>query len=383
MRESRAIISLKNLAFNIHQIRNIISKNAKLCVAVKADAYGHGAVECAKTILENGGEVLAIATVDEGIELRNAGIACPLLLLSLCSPQEVESAVKNKITPFVFDEEYISLFETAASKLKQSDFEVYLAVDTGMGRIGCYENEAGKLAEFIKSCPHLKLGGMSTHLAVSDCADKESENYTQLQIKKFKTAVKNVEALGIDSGVKTCANSAAGILLKEANFDLVRVGIIAYGYYPGDFTKEYFEKNKIPFNLKPVMTLETSVSSIREIKKGMSIGYGRTWLASEDTEIAVLPIGYADGLLRRYGECGLKIAINGKEYPVRGRICMDQCMVEIGKNSGIKRWSPAVIFGGAEFGAMQDADKIARQSGTISYEVTSCITKRIERCFEE
>lgn len=381
MRSTKAIINLKNLAHNIKSIKKIISKDSKLCVAVKADAYGHGAVECAKTILENGGEALAVATVEEGIELRNAGISSPILMLSLCSPEEISNAIKYNLIPFVFDKEYIELFAKEAEKLGKQNYKVFLAVDTGMGRIGCFDYEAGKLAEYIESFKSLNLGGISTHFAVSDCCDTESKNYTQEQIKKFNSAVKNIESSGINPGIKTCANSAAALFLKESNFDMVRIGIIAYGYYPGDFTKKYLSENGINIDLKPVMTLETEVCAIREIKKGMSISYGRTWIAPEDTKIAVLPIGYADGLFRKYGQFGLKVAINGKEYKVCGRICMDQCMVDLGNNSDVKRWDKVIIFGDKSENAMQDADDIANANNTISYEVTTCITKRVERIF--
>lgn len=381
MRSTKAIINLTNLAHNIKSIKKIISKDAKLCVAVKADAYGHGAVECAKTILENGGEALAVATVEEGIELRNAGISSPILMLSLCSPEEISNAIKYNLIPFVFDKEYIELFAKEAEKLGKQNYKVFLAVDTGMGRIGCFDYETGKLAEYIESFKSLNLGGISTHFAVSDCCDTESKNYTQEQIKKFNLAVKNIESSGINPGIKTCANSAAALFLKESNFDMVRIGIIAYGYYPGDFTKKYLSENGINIDLKPVMTLETEVCSIREIKKGMSISYGRTWIAPEDTKIAVLPIGYADGLFRKYGQSGLKVAINGKEYKVCGRICMDQCMVDLGNNSDVKRWDKVIILGDKSENAMQDADDIANANNTISYEVTTCITKRVERIF--
>ncbi len=381
MRSTRAIINLSNLAHNIKSIKKIISKDSKLCVAVKANAYGHGAVECAKTILKSGGEVLAVATVEEGIELRRAGISSPILMLSLCSPQEISDAIKNNITPFVFDKEYIELFANEAQKLKKQNYKVFLAVDTGMGRIGCFSNEAGNLAQYIESFKSLSLGGISTHFAVSDCCDVESKNYTQEQVRKFNLAIKNIEDLGINAGIKTCANSAASLFLKDSNFDMVRVGIIAYGYYPGDFTKKYLSENGINIDLKPVMTLETEVCSIREIKKGMSVSYGRTWTASEDTKIAVLPVGYADGLFRRYGQSGVKVAINGKEYKICGRICMDQCMIDLGKNSDVKRWDKVIIFGDKSKNALQDANDIANMSDTISYEVTTCITKRVERIF--
>ena len=160
-------------------------------------------------------------------------------------------------------------------------------------------------------------------------------------------------------------------------------GIILYGYYADEVDRAYLERRGTPLDLKPVMTLETEVSAIRHFSAGMSVGYGRSWTAQEDTDIAVLPIGYGDGLLRRWGQCGLHVMIKGKAYPIRGRICMDQCMVELGRDSPVRRWDKVVIFGCGEDGAGQDADAIARATGTISYEITSCITRRVPRAYVE
>ena len=351
-----------------------------MCVAVKADAYGHGAVACAKAAVSCGVDFLAVATVDEGIELRRAGIKTPILMLSICSPEEIPSAVRHSITPLVFDKEYIALFDKAASqRLLPKKFPVHLAVDTGMGRIGCQPEEAAEIAKYIDSSKSLKLGGMQTHFAVSDSTTKENRAYTKQQFTLFKKAIDSVRNEGIDPGICHCANSAATLDLPDMHLDMVRPGIIVYGYYPDMINKTYLEKKGTPINLKPVMTLETEVSAIRSFAKGKSIGYGRTWTATKSTEIAVLPIGYADAFFRRFSTAKVKIAINGKPYPVRGRICMDQCMVDIGQQNDVKRWDKAVIFGAAEDGALQTAGDIANLTDTISYEITSAVTKRVPR----
>lgn len=384
MRATKAIIHLDNLKSNIKNIKSFTDpSHTKMCVAVKADAYGHGAVQCAKAVLEAGADFLAVATVDEGAELRQAGIKAPVLMLSLCCPEEVPQAVKNDITPLVFDTDYAELFSKEAVAQGKDNYAVHLAVDTGMGRIGVLPEDAGKAAEAILSYKNLSLGGMCTHFAVSDCTDEESRRYTKLQFSRFEEAVGNVKKSGIDPGIRHCCNSAATLDLRECHLDMVRPGIIAYGYYPGDMNSAYFTQKGTPVELKPVMTLESEVCAVRPFTSGKSVGYGRTWTSDSETDIGVLTLGYADGMLRKFSSAGICVAVDGKVYPVRGRICMDQCMIDLGLNSGVKRWDRAVIFGDRRDGALQTADDIARLTGTISYEITSCITKRVPRVYTE
>lgn len=386
MRPTFTRIYLNNFKHNLKQIRAKLKSDTKICIAVKADAYGHGAVECAKKAVEEGVDFLAIAAVSEGIELRNAGIKIPLLMLSLCNPDEVLTAVENDITPLVFDDEYIELFAEACRKAGRKEYKVHLAVDTGMGRIGCYPEEAGVFARKISESGFLKMGGICTHFAAADSLKEEDRRYTQHQFELFLSAVENVKKEGIDPGIRHCANSVLTLDQPEMHLDMCRPGIIAYGYYPGDMNREYFEKKGNAVDLKPVMAFVARVAAVRKFKKGKCISYGCTWMAHEDTNIAVLPAGYADGIFRRFNQTGegLKVAIDGKAYPVRGRICMDQCMVDLGKNTSVKRWDEAVIFGPAESGAVVSAQEIADATGTISYEITCGVDKyRIPKVFVE
>ena len=381
---TKAVIYKDNLEYNLKQIRNYVNKNVKLCVAVKADGYGHNAVLTAQIAEKVGAEFVAVATVEEGIELRENGIKCGILLLSLCIPSEMPALFEYKLTPLVFSEEYITaLGDAAKSAVKHGvknalDYKVHLAVDTGMGRIGCYPEEAGEQAALIEASG-LKLGGMCTHLAVSDSLSPENIDFTREQFNAFKQAVAEVKARGIEPGICSCGASAALLNDEDMQFDMVRPGIITYGYYPDEITKEYLEKTGRHFDIKPVLALETKVVAIRHFPAGKSVSYGRTWVAEKDTDIAVLPIGYADGLLRRFSP-GIEVTINGKNYPVRGRICMDQCMVEIGKdNPDVKLWDKAVIFGPEESGALNTAEDLARLGNTISYEVLTALSKRVRR----
>nr|WP_318716957.1 alanine racemase [uncultured Treponema sp.] len=381
MRTTKAIIHLGNLKSNVASIKKLLKNNVKMCVAIKADAYGHGAVPCAKAAVESGADYLAIATVDEGIELRTNGIKVPLLLLSLCSPEEIPDAVRYGLTPFIFDSEYIQLFAGVCRSVGIKEFPVHLAVDTGMGRIGCAPKQAGKLAAEIVKTGVLTLGGTGTHFALSDGTSKAAVKYTRNQYEEFKTAIKSIRKAGIEPGICHCSNSAATLNNPEYHMDMVRPGIICYGYYADEVSKEFLESRKIKIDLKPVMTVETSVCAIRPFAQRKSVGYGCTWTAQEDTDIAVLPVGYEDGWFRRFSKEGIKVSINGKGYPVRGRICMDQCMIELGKDHKVKRWDKAVLFGCKEDGALQTADDIARITGTIPYEITCGISKRVPRIY--
>ena len=380
MRSTRAVIYLDNLRNNIQSIRRAVKPGTRMCVTVKANAYGHGAVTVAKTVLACGVEYLAVATVDEGRELRDGGITAPVLLFSLCTPEEAADVVACGLTPFVTDEAYCALFEQAAAAAGVT-CTVHLAVDTGMGRIGCMPDQAADVAAYIQKCSHLKLGGMCTHFAFADNVQQEGRQYTERQIAAFTHAVESVRNAGIDPGIRHCSSSAALLEYPDMQLDMVRPGIIVYGYYPDEVDAAYLAAAGRPLDIRPVMAFETQVVAVRHFEPGASVSYGRTWTADVPTDIAVLPAGYADGLLRRCSP-GLQVAVNGSAYPVRGRICMDQCMVDIGNgNSRVKRWDKAVIFGPRESGALQTADDIARSTGTISYEILTGISRRVPRVY--
>lgn len=379
---TKAIIYKDNLKYNIEQIRKYIEPNTKICIAIKADAYGHNAVLTAKLATEVGGiDYFAVATVDEAIELRKAGIKQNLLLLSLCIPEEFTDLFEYNITPLIFSKEYILELSKYADRFfkKNEKFEVFLAVDTGMGRIGCYPKNSGLEAKLINNTEHLKLGGMITHFCVSDSLSSQSQEFTNEQYNQFKIAIENVKKEGINPGICSCGASAGLLNNTNMHFDMVRPGIITYGYYPDEITKEYLHSINKDFDIKPIMALETQIVAIRHFPKGKTISYGRTYTCPNETDIAILPIGYADGLLRRFSP-GLEVTINGKKYPIRGRICMDQCMVDIGNNNkDVKLWDKVLIFGPKESGSLCTADDIAKIGNTISYEVLTSISKRVER----
>ena len=225
--------------------------------------------------------------------------------------------------------------------------------------------------------PHLSLAGVCTHFSSADETDEAARRYTDNQFSNFMRAVKSIEEEGIDPGIRHCAASAALIDRAEMQLDMVRPGIVMYGYFDGSIDGVYCAEKGKPCTLEPVMALESEVVAIKSIKKGETVSYNRTWTAECDTVVATLPIGYADGLPRKLSP-GLHVAINGKNYPVVGRICMDQCMVDVG-SGGVHRWDKALIFGPGNSGALQTAADIANASGTISYEILTGISKRVPR----
>jgi len=370
---TRAIIHLDRFIRNINIIKARIGQNRHICVPVKADAYGHGALEIAKTSLEAGAFSLGVATLTEGINLRKGGINAPILLFNQPHPDEIPEIITFNLTPFISDIWCVDvLSKQAAAERKR--LPVHIKIDTGMGRLGCRTEEALSLAKHITACPGLELAGIATHFAVSDSADTEDIIYTKRQIEQFMETINTIKDAGIDPGLIHAANSGGVILHTDSWFDMVRPGILLYGY-------KTVEENEIssqyePIQVEPVMEFKTIVPLIKKVKKGESVSYGRTWTASQDTLIGILPAGYADGL-PLFASGKWQVVINGKTYPLAGRVCMDMCIADLGPDSTVRRWDEAVIFGGSA----PDAAELARRIGTIPYEITCNINNRVPRVY--
>ena len=267
MRATRAIIHLDNLRFNINEIKKLIPQGTKICFPVKADGYGHGAVDLAKVALEQGIYCLAVATVDEGIFLRNAGLECPIMLFSLPCLEELDLLVKNDLTPFVFEEYFVEELNKVAKK-NNKIINVHIKIDTGMARIGCDYTEVLSLAQKIKSLSNLNLQGLGTHLCVSDSIKKDDIKFTLSQISKIDKSVKILNENDIHLEIVHCAASGGVLMYPNAIFDMIRPGILFYGYFPDEIVKKYLNKHKkdVPL-LKPVMELETRIETIKKIFK--------------------------------------------------------------------------------------------------------------------
>jgi len=376
MKTKTANIYLNNFRHNIRAVRSLYSKDVNICIPVKAQAYGHGAVRMAYEALEEGVQYIAVATVDEGVQLRKEGIACPILVLSLLDDSEIDALVSFRLSGLVHSIDYCKKIAEKAAELKTEAF-VHIKIDTGMSRIGCKPELALLLARFIHSCSNLVLQGMCTHLSVSDSLLENDIAFTKKQIALFKQTVLAIQDCGINTGLIHCSNSGAVFLHPEACFDMIRPGIAVYGYFPDRSIAEYMARTYPSFEgLKPVMEVCSKIEQVKTINEGQEVSYGRTWKAEKKTRIATIPLGYADGLWRRFSP-GVLLSINGNKYPIVGRICMDQCMADIGDSSDIKEGDTVIFFGPGE-GCMT-ADDFAQIAGTISYEVLCAVGQRVVR----
>ena len=369
--QTHARIHLNHIRFNIEGIRKAVGAERKILIAVKANAYGHGAVAVSRMAEQIGVDWLGVATVPEGMQLREAGIGLPILKLSPAFPEEMEAAVRSRVTLAVGEQSNIAALEEICASHGLTT-NVHLKVDSGMGRIGVTVTEAPALAAFIeRECPHLHLEGVFTHLPVSDSADP---TWTRAQIERFNGVVRAIETtVGHKIELAHCSNSGAVLGHAPGWMDMVRPGIMIYGFYPDEGTPR-----AIP--LKPGLSFLTRISFLKKVTAGTSIGYGRTWIAPEDTWIATIPAGYADGFNRLFSNRG-RVLINGRSYPIVGRICMDQSMVNLGPETTAKVGDEVVLIGKSGLEEIT-VDEWARELKTITYEVTCQINSRVERIYD-
>ncbi len=360
-----AEIDLGAIEGNLKAIRSHIRPDAKLCAVVKANAYGHGAVAVARRAVRAGADYLAVATLPEALELRQAGFTEPILILGLVPPEAAAEIVASEITQTVCNEEMARALSEAAERLN-TRVKVHLKIETGMGRIGIRPEEAGEFAAKLCHLPGIELEGMFSHFAAADAMDK---SYVKEQLAAFQRAQQEIEARGIRIPLKHIAESAAILEIPEAHFDMVRAGIIEYGLWPSDEVTH-------PIEIKPAMKLCARIAFVKDVHPGESIGYGREFVARRESRIATLPIGYADGYIRSYAKHGC-VEICGKRAPIAGRVCMDQVMVDITDIPEAQVGSEAVLFGSSTL----TTDEAARWLGTINYEVTCLVSARVPRIY--
>ncbi|MDP4146383.1 MAG: alanine racemase [Bacillota bacterium] len=364
-----AEINLDDLAHNMQQIRKV-SQSKDIIAVVKADAYGHGAIDVAPVLLENGATRLAVAVVNEAIELRNAGIHCPIMILGFTPISFADNLLRYDIEQTVYSYEYAEELSKLA-KLRNKVAKIHIALDTGMGRIGFLPDEKSVEDVYkISKLSNISIEGIFSHFS---SADEENKDYTYMQFKRFNDFYDKLKEKNIQIKLRHVANSAAIIDLPEMHYEAVRPGIILYGYYPSE---EVF-KEKI--DLRPVMTLKTKIVYIKRLKAGEYISYGRKYKTDRDSVIATLPVGYADGYTRALFNKA-KVIINGKLAPVVGRICMDQCMVDITDLENVSL-DDEVILMGEDKGIKFTADQVAELIDTINYEVVCMISKRVPRVY--
>jgi alanine racemase len=363
-----AEVDLDAIAHNARGLKERAGPETELMAVVKANAYGHGAVPVAKTALENGASRLAVNRALEGVELRQAGLTAPILILGYSLPSEAETIVRWDLTPTVTAVEG-ALALSAMSDRQGKVTPIHVKVDTGMGRFGLLPDEVLPFVRRIAELPGLKLEGLFTHFAVADLADK---TYTHRQFDLYMQVVRQLEEAGFAVPLRHVGNSATNLDLPEIHLDMVRCGIALYGLCPSDEVEP-----AIP--LKPAMALKSRVARVRTLPPGSSISYGCTYTTTRPTPVALVPVGYGDGYHRILSNKG-SVLIGGKRAPIVGRVCMDQFVVDVTDISGVRQDDEVVVFGrqGEE---EISAEEVAALAGTINYEVVTSILPRVTRVY--
>lgn len=364
-----AEINLDNLAHNIREVRRLTHKDAMVTAVVKANGYGHGSVEIAQTFLDNGADRLAVAVLTEAIELRNAGIKAPILVLGYTPTSLFEKAIELDIIQTIYNYDDAKLLSEVAGRLNKQAV-IHIKIDSGMGRIGFLPNDESVEAILkISSLPSLKLEGLFTHFAMADYIDK---SHARAQFEKFSWIVNKLEERGLNIPIKHVSNSAAIIDLPEYNLNMVRAGIMIYGLKPSD------EVQLDKVDLKPAMALKARISHLKTVPKGTGISYGQIFVTERESKIATIPIGYADGFTRLLtGKA--EVYVNGKRARIVGKICMDQCMVDVTDIENVKVGDEVVLFG-YEAGHPH-IDEVAGKLGTINYEIACMVGRRVPRVY--
>jgi len=362
-RDTWAEINLDDIEENVKNMRSRMAEASKLFAVVKANGYGHGAVEVARTALLAGADYLAVAFLDEALALRNAGIDAPILVLGASRPADILVAAKQDIILTVFDVEWLT---RATERLQGNKMKIHVKIDSGMGRLGIRkEQEVKEIEEFLMCHQEFILEGIYTHFAT---ADEKNSSYLNEQAKKFADILASFKA---KPPIIHCSNSAAGLLYPELAFNGVRLGISMYGLTPSMEIKEM-----LPFSLKEAFSLHTKIVQVKKLHKGDKVSYGATYEAKEDEWIATLPIGYADGWLRKLQ--GQEVLVNGVRVPIVGRVCMDQCMIRLPHEIAV---GTKVTLIGTQQEQCISVNEIAKKLDTINYEVTCTIANRVPRIY--
>ncbi len=354
-----------------------VAAPAALCAVVKADAYGHGAVAVARAAIEGGATWLGVAVAEEGVELREAGITAPVLVLSEPPPEAMVEAVSNGLVLTVYTWAGIAAAESAAASVGTSKkIDVHLKVDTGMHRVGADPEEVLTLAAAVCESPHLRLGSVWTHLAVAEGLGEEDRSFTSEQIRRYDEVLAQLESAGIAVPMRHAANSAGAIAHPASRYDMVRCGISLYGELPAPELAPYLDAAGA--GLSPVMSLKARVVLVRELSAGERPSYGRRRALSEDSVVAVIPLGYADGVPRAWFDRDGTVLVGGQHRPLAGTVTMDQIVIDCGADSGVKVGDEVVLIG-RQGGASLSASDWADLLGTISYEVLCGIGPRVTR----
>lgn len=366
-RPTWAEIDLDAIRYNFSQVKNIVKGTIKVLVVVKADAYGHGASQISKALIKEGVDYLGVAAVDEAIQLRQANIKKPILILSNILAKEADIVVRHDITQTVCTPDIAKLLNRSAKK-QNKIAKVHIKVDTGMGRLGVWHERA---FDFIKDILHLKnikIEGIYTHLA---SADEDDAAFTHSQIEKFSQLIDNLLKHNIHLPLRHAANSMGVISFKNSHLNLVRPGLMIYGLYP---------RLDIPVKLHPAMSFKTKIIYLKETPPGRTISYGRTHVTKTHTKIATIPVGYADGYNRLLSNKA-QVLVRGTRCPVVGRVCMDHTMIDVGSIKDVRVGDEVVLMGNQGKERIT-AEELANLCGTIPYEIVCWVSKRVPRVYK-
>ena len=376
-----AEIDLNAIAHNVRELRRITRPQARLMAVVKANGYGHGAVEVSRCALQNGASILGVARIEEGIHLRKTGISAPILVFGYTRPQRVGNLIKYNLTQSVFSAATARELSKAAVSMR-TNIKIHLKVDTGMGRLGLLPQNfksdhqvkinADTVAETlaIADLEGLELEGIFTHFASADSADK---TFAESQLDLFLNYLKHLKKAGLNPSLTHTANSGAVIDMPRSHLDLVRPGISIYGLYPSD------EVDRQRVSLRPAMALKSQIIQLKKVSAGFKVSYGSTYATQQPTTIATVPIGYADGLNRLLSSRG-KMLVNGQRVPIVGRVCTDLTMLDVGDVKNVQMGDEVVVFG-QQGNETLTVDEMAAELNTINYEIVTGISARVPRIY--
>ena len=372
IRAAWAEINITNLDYNIKQIKDKVGPGKKITGIIKADAYGHGAIKVATVLRANGIESFGVATLSEAVRLRKAGfILEEIIVLGLTPDPYIDTIIEYRLTPVVCDYENAEAISRAAAKANII-INGYLAIDTGMGRIGYDTDNSSSIDDIrmIMNLPNFRIAGLFSHFAAADSLDK---TYTTVQEQRFMVFYKKLLNAGIPIPCRTLANSAAIMEVASSHYEMVRPGIIMYGCYPSA------EVDRSQIDLRPVMSIKANIVQLKKVPAGNSISYGRKFTTRQDSLIATIPIGYSDGLPRPYSTKG-KVIVNGVFAPIAGTICMDQCMIDV-THVPYPRLSDEVTIMGKDGIYEISAEDIAKATNTINYEVLCAFGQSLPKVY--
>jgi alanine racemase len=364
-RPTWAEVNLDNLEHNFKEVKSFLRPQTNVLVTVKADAYGHGLVAVGKRLVACGVDYLGVASIDEGIELRKAGIKIPVLLLGLILERDIKPLFSYRLIPTICDRRMAVALNAQAALAKQR-MPVHIKVDTGMGRIGVFSDQAFKFVTDIHKLKNIQIQGIFTHFALADLDRK----FTVRQINVFNKLIGDLKNNGIDIPLVHAANSIGLIRYRSSHFTMVRPGLVIYGLYP---------KKNIGLNLKPVLTLKTRVVFIKQVGPGYGISYGLTYITKRSSYIVTLPVGYGDGYPRNLSNLAW-LLIGGRRFRISGRICMDQMMVDVGNFK--PKIGEEVVLIGKQGKQKVTVEELADLSGTIAYEIVCGLGSRIPRIYK-